>query len=336
MLFILTLPRAMNNNISDYLVFYPKSREALAKSLQKHNPEKQMTLYELDQKLFPDGEPEFTLPSLHECFNRDVLYIADWTTCEHRYYDILCLAPIAELGPRTLTILLPFLGSGTMERESADGNIATANVEAKLLSWIPGAGIKRVITVDLHTLQNQFYYNNTSVTMESAMPHVIKRLGLHPFIIQTSYPDVVTAPSRFMVCFPDNGAKSRFAKYFEGLETAICGTVRKGDEGRAITLEEGNVSGKDMLSVDDLVRTGGTLLTAAEILIARGAKNVSVFVTHAVFPGQSWRKFIDSPLIERFFTTNSVYSVAKEIQAADPQQRKFEIIDLGQCLSNVL
>ena len=261
----------MNNNISDYLVFYPKSREALAKSLQKHNPEKQMTLYELDQKLFPDGEPDFTLPSLHECFNRDVLYIADWTTCEHRYYDILCLAPIAELGPRTLTILLPFLGSGTMERESADGNIATANVEAKLLSWIPGAGIKRVITVDLHTLQNQFYYNNTSVTMESAMPHVIKRLGLHPFIIQTSYPDVVTAPPRFMVCFPDNGAKSRFAKYFEGLETAICGKVRKGAEERAITLEEVDVAGKDILIVDDLVRTGGTLLTAAEVLKANGA-----------------------------------------------------------------
>jgi len=314
------------NNISEYLVFYPRSRAPLAETLKRKSG-KTLILCELDQKLFPDSEPNFTLPSLHQCYNRDVLYIADWTTCEHRYYDLLCLVPIAELGPRTLTILLPFLGSGTMERESDDGAIATANVEAKLLSWIPGAGIKRVITVDLHTLQNQFYYNNTSVTMESAMPYVMNKLKLEVKSDKESAPMVI--------CFPDNGAKSRFSKYFDGGETATCGKVRQGDE-RLIAIEQGEVHGKDVLIVDDLVRTGGTLLSCANVLKDHGAKNVSVFVTHSVFPGQSWTKFLTTPLIDRFYTTDSVYTVAEELRLADPEGKKITIFNLGKCISGAL
>ena len=304
------------NNITDYLVFHPKCRATLALSLVARS-KKTFTLKEIDQSIFPDKEPNFTLPSLHDCYNRDVLYIADWSSPAARWHDMLCLFPIAERNPRTLTIILPFLGSGTMERESADGIIATANVEAKMLSVLPGRSLKRVITIDLHTLQNQFYYADTCVTMASYMPHLER-----------------DAPER-VICFPDNGAKSRFAKYFEGCKIALCGKQRHGEEGRKITLEEGDVAGYDVLIVDDLVRTGGTLLACAEVLKAHGAKSISVFVTHSVFPNQSWAKFLENDLIQRFITTDSVYSIVEEIRAVDTKG-KFDIRDLAECLYQLL
>jgi phosphoribosylpyrophosphate synthetase len=305
-----------NNDITTYLVFYPKSRSSLALSLAKRC-EKTLILKEIDQSIFPDKEPNFTLPSLHDCFNRDVLYIADWSSPAMRWHDMLCLYPIAELNPRTLTIILPFLGSGTMEREAFDGNIATANVEAKMLSALPGRSLKRVIPVDLHTLQNQFYYMDTCVSMASYMPHL------------------ELAPSQYVICFPDNGAKSRFAKYFADYDIALCGKQRIGEEGRKITLEEGNVNGRDVVIVDDLVRTGSTLFACAEVLKKHGAESISVFVTHPVFPNQSWRKFLESDLIEHFVTTDSVYFVAEEIRDSDTSG-KFDIRDLGECLWKLL
>lgn len=306
-------------HIERYLVFASRERLALAQELAKARPER-FELCELEQHLFSDGEPNFSIPRLHDVFNQDVLYVADWSSAAARYYDLLCLVPIAELGPRTLTILVPFMGSGTMERESVPGSVATANVDAKLLSALPGLSRKRIVTVDLHTLQNQFYFSQCAVSMESVMPEVRKRL-------------CEAQKFRRVVCFPDDGAKKRFARYFADCELASCGKVRDG-ETRRVTLEEGDVAQRNVLIVDDLTRTGGTLLECAKVLKAQGALAVSIFVPHAVFPQQEWRKFVDNELIARFHTTDSVPRVAAELRAADPKSDRFEVWSLASCIGS--
>ena len=68
------------------------------------------------------------------------------------------LVPMAELGPASFTIIVPFFATGTMEREVFEGNVATANVDAKLLSSLQG--MPHIVTLDLHTMQNQFFFHD--------------------------------------------------------------------------------------------------------------------------------------------------------------------------------
>lgn len=304
----------LKHNIERYVLFSSPVRKPLAEKLVSLSPE-HFELHDIEQKFFEDGEPNFKIDQLHGCFNQDVLYIADWSNPAARYYDLCILVPLAELGPRTLTILVPFMGSGTMERESTEGIVATANVDARLLSNLPNNVLTRVVTVDLHTLQNQFYFHNCAVWMYSVMPWVR---------------DMIQEKS-IVVCFPDDGAKKRFAQYFTGCDIATCAKVRIGNE-RRVTLDDGDVEGRQVLIVDDLTRTGGTLLECAKALKEHQAKEISIFVSHAVFPQQQWRKFVDNDLIHRFYTTDSVPNVTQEMQAADPEGKHFEIWELADCI----
>lgn len=305
-------------NVERFLVFTSDARKSFAEGMQKALPAR-YDICIIDRKYFPDGDPNFTIPRLHECYNRDVLFVADWSSRAARMDDLLCLVPIAELQPRTLTILIPFFSSGTMERESEAGSIATANVEAKLLSNLPGHSLKRIITVDLHTLQNQFYFENLTVTMDSTMRGMREKLS-----------DLLRHKDT-VICFPDDGAKKRFAGYFENVALATCAKVRDGDT-RRVKLDEGDVDGKHIVIVDDLVRSGGTLLECARALKEHGATSIQIFVPHAVFPQESWRKFLDSDLIARFYTTDSVQASAQAIREADPESKVFEIWPLESCI----
>lgn len=101
--------------------------------------------------------------------------------------------------------------------------------------------------------------------------------------------------------------------------------------------------GKDVVIVDDLVQTGGTLYQCACALKAQGARSVSAYVTHAVFPNQSWNKFLQkSPLnggqpgpyhiFEKFWVTNSIPTTTAQMPADDV----FEVLDiLPQFLSDL-
>ncbi|CAN0427646.1 unnamed protein product, partial [Scytosiphon promiscuus] len=94
------------------------------------------------------------------------------------------------------------------------------------------------------------------------------------------------------IAFPDDGAAKRFAHMFEGLgfHTVICGKIRDG-ETRSITIQDGDPAGKNIIIVDDLVQTGGTLYECGLALKAAGASSVQAFVAHGVFPKEAWKRF---------------------------------------------
>lgn len=249
----------------------------------------------VSEKYFADGEPNFTVPNLHRITSHRVLFVADWSCPKQRYLDMVCLLPIAEMKPQLLTVLIPFFPTATMEREVEHGSIATANVDAKWLSGLPCP--LRILAVDLHTLQNQFYFYNCCVSMLSCMPIMIS------YLLEKSKKPVVV--------FPDDGAHKRFKSIFERaeFETVYCAKQRKGDERFVQLAENGSdtVAGRPTIIVDDLVRTGGTLLQCRKALKEAGATEVDIFVTHAAFPGKEYEKFLDKEAFDgTFFTTNSI------------------------------
>ena len=102
-----------------------------------------------------------------------------------------------------------------------------------------------------------------------------------------------------------------------------------------MTILDGDVKGRQVCIVDDLVRSGGTLLECAKALIEHGASRISFFVVHAEFPKESWRKFLPdaAPIpIDTFFVCDSVPDVASELQGKKP----FRVLSLMDDVRNFL
>lgn len=216
----------------------------------------------------------------------------------------------------SLTIVLPYYPVGTMERVVEEGQVATANTYAQMLSNLPSCGKPtRLVMYDLHTLQNRFYlHGNTIASMQTTIP-ILKR-------------KLLTLPNINCIAFPDDGAAKRFAYMFSdgGYEVVTCGKTRIGDE-RKVSIQDGSCEGKDVLIVDDLVQTGGTLYECGCALRAAGAKNVSAYVPHAVFPKESWKRFLstgDRNCFDKFYITNSIPTTVKQI----PDNESFEVLDM--------
>ncbi len=303
--------------ISNYILCYPPARATMASGIAREVRDGRITKFypnpvKLDE--FADGEPNILVPHLHALTDRDVLYLADWSGAAARYKDLCILTPIAEMiGNGSLTILVPFFGSATMERETSEGTIATANVDAKLLSQLPGAN-KRIIAIDLHTTQNQFFFHNCVVSLESCMPFVRDRFAGK------------------VIAFPDEGAKKRFSSYFADMDQAVCAKVRDGDA-RHVRLTDGAVARRDVVIIDDLVRSGGTLVECAKALKAAGAYEITVFVPHACFPNGEYRRFVGdgdgAAVIDKFLTTDSV---AKTADALREHTEWFDVLSLASII----
>lgn len=132
------------------------------------------------------------------------------------------------------------------------------------------------------------------------------------------------------VAFPDDGAAKRFGDLFSdipNLERIVCGKTRGEGELRSVNIQDGNAEGKHVVIVDDLVQTGGTLYECGKVLKEAGAASVNAFVSHAVFPKESWRRFSkggDRACFDKFWVTNSIPTVTNSL----PDDGVFEVLDL--------
>jgi phosphoribosylpyrophosphate synthetase len=132
------------------------------------------------------------------------------------------------------------------------------------------------------------------------------------------------------IAFPDEGACKRFGGLWHGYETVICSKVRTGEK-RNIEILSGNCRGRHVVIVDDLVKTGGTLLECANKLFEHGAVQVSACVTHAVFPQESWKRFLDANF-SFFWVTNSIPTTTDMLES----KRPFEVLSLARPICSVL
>jgi len=158
--------------------------------------------------------------------------------------------------------------------------------------------------------KNDFYFGDHVVPrFMSATPLAISKLR------ELNY-------SNIAIAFPDEGALKRFGKFYtkENFEVVVCTKVREGDK-RIISIKEGDIKGKHVVIVDDLVKTGGTLIECKDALFRNGATEVSAFVTHAVFPQESWKRFLPKEganNFANFFVTDSCPAVSSLIANIAP------------------
>ena len=132
------------------------------------------------------------------------------------------------------------------------------------------------------------------------------------------------------VAFPDDGAAKRFSAMFQDmdLEIIVCGKTRGMGDERNVVIQDGDANGKHIVIVDDLVQTGGTLFESGKVLKEAGAASVNAFVSHAVFPNESWKRFNvggDRACFDKFWVTNSIPTVTDKLPVDDGI---FEVLDL--------
>lgn len=244
--------------------------------------------------VFPDGERYTRIDS--DVDGRDVLLLGG-TTHDEQTMAIFDLASAAvEWGARRLTLLAPYFGYSTMERAIQSGEAVTARYRAQLLSAIPVApGGNRIFMVDLHVPGLPYYFNNNIRAV-----HVYAKAVIAKACRDQGGDD-------FVLACTDAGR----AKWVESLANDLGVNAsfvfkRRLDGARTkITAVSAQVEGKHVVIYDDMIRTGGSLLAAAQAYHDAGARTVSAVTTHGVFPQQSIARLRDSGLLTQVASTDS-------------------------------
>jgi hypothetical protein len=210
--------------------------------------------------VFPDGTENSEFFDIEKTEGRHVLFLASFSSPTEKLRQLSAIYVLTRRFAKSLTVLLPFSPSATMERIDgksegcitrylptySSGVIATADVDAHFFSSMPqvGSGPIKVIIYDLHTLHNRFYFHNTSLAkMTTAVPLIKVGRFLHNFSLLKAA--MATAGDDINIAFPDEGACKRFAKFFpEFTDPVVCGKVRLEDDKRVIKITDGVAKGK--------------------------------------------------------------------------------------------
>ncbi len=269
-------------------------------------------LGEVDIEKFSDGE---ILPrNLSNVKGKDV-YIVQ-STCnpsQDNIFEILLFADaLKNSEAKTVNLVIPYFGYARQDRVARSGEPISAKVVASLFQAV---GIEKIITLDLHTQQIQGFFSCPVINIEPTelfgeyMAKYFTDLGI-------SHQDVV-------VVAPDHGSALRardLGSMFNGASIAFIDKRRPAPNTSEVINVIGDVNGKTCVIVDDIIDTCGTINNAYEALKKRGAKDVYICATHAVFSSGTLDKNIKGCIvtdtIERSVKGAKVLSVANLIANA--------------------
>ena len=307
-----------------YHILSAQAAEPLAQQFQTVDPDR-FVFHKTHWNKFPDGTDNIEMTGFYphnELSGQHVLFFASFHNNDVTLSQFQVLICLLQSFVASLTVVLPYSPVGTMERVTREGQVATAATYAHMFSSLPSCGRPtRLMVYDLHTLQNRFYlHGNAVASLHSAIPLLKRQLKQ-------------TNPKIDGIAFPDDGAAKRFGAFFQDeFELIVCGKTRGPNDQRTVVIQDGNVQGKHICIVDDLVQTGGTLYESALVLKQAGAASVSAFVTHAVFPNQSYQRFNvggDRHCFDKFWVTNSIPTVTSTLPVEDGV---FEVLDLTELI----
>ena len=192
----------------------------------------------------------------------------------------------------SIIAVVPYFGWARQDRKDKPRVSIAAKLIADLLSV---AGISRLITMDLHADQIQGFFN-------VPVDHLYASSVFGPYISSLNLENMVIAT-------PDVGGSKRansYAKYF-GVPLVLCHKSRaKANEVESMTVI-GDVEGKNVILIDDMVDTAGTITKAADLMISKGALSVRAIASHAVMSDPATQRIESSNMTEMVFTDSIPY-----------------------------
>jgi ribose-phosphate pyrophosphokinase len=239
-------------------------------------------LGEVNYQQFSDGEMS---PFIAESVRgHEVFIIQSTIPPSDNLMELLLMVDAAKrASASSVNVVIPYFGYARQDRKDKPRVSIAAKLIANLIS---AAGADRIMTCDLHADQIQGFFDIPVDHLDGAYIFVpyLKSLGLENIMFAT----------------PDVGGIKRarsFAKFFDA-ELAVCDKYRKEANKVESMRLIGDVEGKDVILVDDLVDTAGTICKAAGLLKEKGAKSVRAACTHAVLSGKAYENIESSALEE--------------------------------------
>ena len=269
-----------------FALFAGNANPHLAQEIARHLT---MPLGRAEVEHFSDGEVKVEL--IENVRGRDVFIIQP--TCppvNDHLMELLVMTDACRRGSAArITAVVPYFGYARQDRRMRGARSA---ISAKLVAnMIAGAGVDRLLTVDLHADQIQGFFD-IPVDNVYASPVLLGEVW------KQGYRDMI-------VVSPDVGGVARaraFAKRLDDAELAIIDKRRpRPNESRVMNII-GEVNGKSCVLVDDMVDTAGTLCQAAQALKDEGAVQVVAYITHALLSGEAVQKISHSALDELVVT----------------------------------
>jgi ribose-phosphate pyrophosphokinase len=219
---------------------------------------------------------------------------------------------------RRVTAVLPYYGYARQDRKDKPRVPITSKLVADLIT---AAGADRVLTLDLHASQIQGFFN-IPVDHLFAAPVIVRHLKT------LELPDLT-------IVSPDAGGVERARAYAKrlGATLAIIDKRRVAANQTEVMNIIGDVDGRNVIVVDDIIDTGGTLIHTVEALLAKGARSISASCTHAVLSGPAISR-INTSQLDRVFTTNSMPTTDKEAEC--PKLMTLTIAELlGEAIKRI-
>ncbi|KEO74618.1 ribose-phosphate pyrophosphokinase [Anditalea andensis] len=235
---------------------------------------------------FSDGEMS---PSFDESIRGCTIFLIQSTMPSADNLLELCLMIDAakRASAYKVVAVVPYYGYARQDRKDKPRVSIAAKLVANILM---SAGADRIMTCDLHAGQIQGFF-------DIPLDHLNGSAIFVPYLKSLALPDLIFAA-------PDVGGVGRarsYAKHFE-VEMVVCDKHRKRANEVASMQVIGEVEGKDVVLIDDLIDTAGTMCKAAEIIMDKGAKSVRAVVTHGVLSGKAYENISNSVLEELVIT----------------------------------
>jgi len=310
----------INNMESSSIVFSGTATRYLAEKICQSLG---CPLGQLQITKFSDGE--FAVSYEESIRGRDVFLVQSTFPNSDNLMELLLMIDAAKrASARTINAVIPYFGWARQDRKDKPRVSIGAKLVADLLSV---AGVNRVITMDLHADQIQGFF-------DVPVDHLYASGVILPYLQGLHLEDLVIAS-------PDVGGSKRantYAKYL-GCPLVLCNKTRARANVVSTMQIIGDVEGKNVVIVDDMVDTAGTITKAADLMKAAGAKTIRACASHCVMSGPASDRVQESALEEIVFTDSIPYTQrcakVKQLSVAEMFAEAIRRVIKNESISNL-
>ena len=289
------------------------SNSRLCKDIARHL---KLKLVNSNIKRFADGE---VYVEINENIRGNSIFVIQSTSNpanDNLMELLICIDALRRSSAKNITAVIPYFGYARQDRKV----VPRTAISAKLVSnLITNAGANRILSVDLHAGQIQGFFDipvDNLFTTPIFARHINNKMKLNNLICVS----------------PDVGGVERTRALSRRINSSIAIIdKRRPRPGKSEVMNiVGNVKNKNCIIVDDIIDSGGTIVNAAKALKEKEAKNIYVYITHAVLSGGAMQK-IEKSQIKKLITTDTIDNSKKVIKS-----KKIEIISLAPMISEAM
>ncbi len=274
--------------LSKISIISGKSSEDLAKRLSK---KLKANLVKSEVRVFPDGESKIILRG-NLSKRKSVVVQSIYPPVDTNLVQALSLISKAKEISSEVIAVIPYMGYARQDREFLPGEIITMKVLAKLFK---GVGASKIIAVDIHSVMGlkHFTIKSKNVTAIPDLVKYFKKLSLkNPLVVS-----------------PDQGGKNRAKEFAKEFESEYIALEKKRDKKtgkvKIKTKNSDKVTNRDLILVDDMISTGGSIIKATQFLKKQKCKKMYVACTHALLMNGAEKK-IRKAGVTSIVSTNTI------------------------------